>query len=231
VTSSGFESCLHAMAGLERFGHEYAGLLAGYRVDQRARCTKCDLVVAPEDLFHTVEGDALCTQCKVPWADEQARAVWEGGEAKLRPGFRLVCPQCELASMAVRESDLARVGSCVRCGKKTSQLRGGAFLAASLAMMAAIPLDVALRSRFLVLGTVVLGVIALVVRDQLQRRRHRVATVDEVDHADSVLKGDRQRVAADALRIAEPDPAGATEDQSQAELTAEVESQPKEHAH
>lgn len=204
--------------------------MAGYRVDQRARCTKCDLVVAPEDLFHTVEGDALCAKCKIPWADEQARIARQGGGGRFRPlpGFRLWCTTCNLASMETGEGDFLRVARCLRCGEKTRQLRSGVYLAAMLPMMAAYVIDVGLRVpvAMIALSTFM---VALTLWDQIARRRHRVATVDEIEHADSVLKGDRQRVAADALRVAEPDPVGATEQESQAELEADVEAQAKRH--
>lgn len=166
-------------------------------------------MVPAEDLFHTVEGDALCASCKLPWADEQARIAREGGASRFkpRPGFRLMCPECKLASMEVGESEFMLLARCLRCNRRTSQMRGGVFLAASLAMMGAVWLDVAMRARFFVLGTVLVGLALLVVRDLLRRRNHRVATVDEIDAADAALKKDRQRVAGEALRIAEFEPA------------------------
>jgi hypothetical protein len=78
----------------------------------------------------------------------------------------------------------------------------------------------------LVLLLLTLGVVAFVVRDQIGRRRHRVATLDEMDKADEALKADRQRIAGEALRIAAPD----VHDDAAAEAEALAESSRRDHA-
>jgi hypothetical protein len=195
-----------------------------YRSDERTRCTRCRLAVPSEQLFNTIEGDSLCEACKLPWAEEQAREARAGGSArfKLRPGYRLICPTCDLATMEVRESEMLRLGRCLRCKHETTQLLGGAFLGAALVLMGGVALSVAMGTPVVFL-LFTLGVVAFVGRDQLRRRRHRAATFNEIERADASLKTDRQRAAGEALRIATPDSGEAAEAEAAEAEAAEAE--------
>lgn len=195
-----------------------------YRVDRRTRCTKCGAVAPAEELFHTIEGDALCTSCKLGWAEAQEREARSGGVDRYqpRPGFRLVCPRCELASMETRENDFMRVARCVRCSKEVQLLRSGAFLAASLVMMGAVWIDLAARLRLLLVGAVLACALAFVIRDQIQRKRHRAASLEEIEHADIVSKEERRR-AAERLRVVGTDDEAAITAAVEAETAGEAE--------
>jgi hypothetical protein len=164
-----------------------------YRTDQRSRCNECAVAVPHDELTMTVEGTALCASCYRTWVERDAHAGFVAG-GKRRPGYRLVCPACDAATMETVESEFLLRAKCVRCGGKTSRFRAAAALLPMLLFMIALVFDGPLGVP-LVNGVLASIVGLLLVRDIFGRRRHPVASFEQIQQADAAVEKERVGIA------------------------------------
>ncbi|MFO0550996.1 MAG: hypothetical protein U0271_21575 [Polyangiaceae bacterium] len=153
--------------------------MANYRTDTSSRCGRCQQKVEPEGLIFDGTGVALCSACRIDWADRELLA------ARTRDGARRCCPQCQAPSIHCHRSGVVWRMSCKRCGRDQWLLNVVGYLVLWLLVLA---------SPFASFGAMlVVGALAgiLVLRDVLVRGRYRKATPDEVEKEDSrvVLAG------------------------------------------
>lgn len=174
----------------------------------------------------TVAAESLCASCRLAWAEEERKDSLLGGGERSRhlPGFRLWCPRCNAATMRARQGDFSLTATCSQCGEVTRRHRGGSFLAFAVGFMMTPFADAAI-------GWPVLSCLLAawmfysIGSDLLGRRRHRVATVDEVEAAERLeqeAQRTRVRIAAQA-QLGEPrEEAHAIDEQAQLEATADT---------
>ncbi len=192
-------------------------MAAGYRRDAQTRCSRCHVAVPKADLFMTTEGLELCASCRLAAADEELKAS-RSSSLRPRPGYRLMCPDCRLATMTTAENDVFFVARCGRCGHQTWQLRGVVFMIPVLLVGPTLLADAKLGGPFLTL--LMFGAFAfLTVYDRLRRLRHPVATIEQIEEADKVTKEEARRVEPTEVRIAAPAP---SEVDREAEAEAEA---------
>lgn len=206
--------------------------MADYRQDGRSRCSRCGQATPAEDLFMTVAAETLCASCRLAWAEEERKDALLGGAERSRyvPGFRLMCPHCNAATMHVRQGDFSLVAVCSQCKRSSRRHRGGSFLAFALGFMMTPFADAAI-------GWPVLSCLLAawmfysIGKDLVGRRRHRIATVEEVEAAERLeqeAERTRVRVAVQA-QLAEPGTeAHAIDDQAELEAATDAPA-PREH--
>lgn len=170
----------------------------------------------------TITAEALCPSCRLRWAEEQHAASskeWTTGISEA-PGYRLVCPRCEAATMIARRGPMHLHATCSRCGQVTRQLQAGAVVPVMLGMMVVPFFDSALSADKLLMLAFAALVALVVGYDLWKRRRFKVASYEQIEAAEQAEKEARRvRIVAGLatpVRIGAHDGGGAQRSQEDA---------------
>lgn len=200
--------------------------MAHYRQDDQPRCSRCGQATPAADLFMTVAAESLCASCRLVWAEEERQASFLAGPGRDRdvPGFRLVCPRCDAATMRVRQGDFSLTAVCSQCGRSCRRHRGGSFLAFAVGFMVTPFVDAAIGWPVLT-SLLAVWMLYSIGSDLVGRRRHRVATVEEVEAAEQLereAQRARVRVAAEAQLAGTGADVDAIDEQAELEAATEA---------
>lgn len=123
--------------------------------------------------------------------------------------------------METVETELLLRATCARCGATTRRFRATTALLPMLLFMMSVFVD-APRGTPVLTGLVAAVVAFFLVRDIVARRRHPVATFEQIEEADAGLKKERVRIAVGEAP-ADDGPLAVAEAEAEAEATAQRE--------